>query len=187
MKKLVKSLTKMSSMFTFFTLLAVAALTLLLLSKAVVADEVLPIQGTYGVTFTLTPEPGTTGVFLVKATGIGRTSHLGASSIGNLGDSFLDITKTADTTSAPPSLAGTFTITFESGDSLSGTLSGVFTFPPDSSGFGTFSGQFTFTGGTGQFAGAGGTASFTGLANFAKNQALYSFQGNLSLPGSLGK
>ncbi|GEM_PF-6509592 len=184
MNKPGKSIISRRPLCTFWGLLAITALTVTLLAKEVVAAEVLPIEGTYGVTFTLTPTAPNT--FLVVATGIGRTLHLGNSSVGDLGNSFLDITKTANANATPPSLEGTFKLTFENGDTLSGTISGVFTFPPDSSGFGAFSGQFTFTAGTGQLQGASGTASFTGLANFAKNQALYSFQGNVSIPGSLG-
>jgi hypothetical protein len=170
MKKLVKSIAPRGPISLFSALLVLAALVLTLLPKAVAADEEVPIKGTYAVTFTLTPT-STSGVVSVTATGIGNTSHLGRS--------FIEINKTANLTATPPSLAGTFKLTTQNGDSLSGALAGVFTLP-DANGFSSFSGQFTFTGGSGPFQGASGSANFIGLANFGTHQAFYSFDGSLS-------
>jgi hypothetical protein len=78
---------------------------------------------------------------------------------------------------------GTFVITDEDGDTLSGTYSGVIA-QPDSKGFDTFSGQLTFNGGTVRFRNAKGIVNFTGLANLGTGQAVYSLKGGLSSAGA---
>ncbi len=63
LKKLAKSIAQRGPLFTFLGLLSLAAMTLPSLPKAVVAAEEVPIKGTCGVTFTLTPtSPGVFGL-----------------------------------------------------------------------------------------------------------------------------
>jgi hypothetical protein len=141
---------------------------------AALADAALPMNGTFSVNFTATPTGP--GIFSIAANGIGSTSHA-----GNL---FFEVHKTVNFNDG--TLQGTFTMTDENGDTLTGNYAGVIS-APDSKGFAPFSGQLTFTAGTGRFQNVKGTVSFTALANLATGQAVYSVKGGMSFPGSGGQ
>jgi hypothetical protein len=126
------------------------------------------------VNFTATPTAP--GVFSVAANGIGSTSHA-----GNL---FFALQKTVNFNNG--TLQGTFTMTDENGDTLTGIYAGVIS-APDSKGFAPFSGQLTITAGTNRFQKAKGTLSFTALSNLGTGQAVYSVKGGISFPGSGGE
>jgi hypothetical protein len=151
-----------------------AALTLVLVPKVSLSDDELPIRGGLAVNFTANQT--SPGVFSIAAKGIGNTSR-----VGNL---LFDLHKTIDFNNG--SMQGTFVMTAENGDTLSGTYAGVIG-QPDSKGFTTFSGQLAFTAGTGRLQDPRGTVSFTGLANLGTGQAVYSFKGAMSSPGSGGQ
>jgi hypothetical protein len=143
------------------------ALTLVLVPEAALSGDEAPLRAALTVNFTATPT--SPGVFSLVANGIGNMSH-----VGNV---FFGLHKTINFNDG--TMHGTFVITAEDGDTLSGTYAGVIA-QPDSKGFDTFSGQLTFTGGTGRFRNAKGIVSFTGLANLGTGQAVYSLKGGLS-------
>ena len=138
---------------------------------AAAADDAFPINGTLSVNFTATPTAP--GIFSVVANGIGSTSHA-----GNL---LFAVQKTINFNDGV--MQGTFTMTAENGDTLTGNYAGVIN-PPDSKGFAPFSGQLTFTAGTGKFQNVKGIASFTALANLGTGQAVYSVRGGMSFASS---
>jgi hypothetical protein len=151
-----------------------AALTLVIAPKAALPDDELPIGGSLGVNFTANQT--SPGVFTIVANGIGNTSHLG--------NFLFELHKTINFNDG--SMQGTFVMTADNGDTLSGTYAGVLG-QPDSKGFTTFSGLLTFTGGIGRFQNPKGAVSFTGLANVSTGQAVYSLKGGMSSPGSSGQ
>ncbi len=154
------------------SLLALAAMTLTVTCGAALAGDGMPIEGILAVNLTLSPT--SPGIASISANGIGNLTN-----VGNLS---FQLQKTLDTTGKVPTFSGTFTITAENSDTLTGTYAGV-TSGADSSGFGTFSGQITVTGGTGRFQGASGFVPFSALAysNAGVGQAVYSFKGVLHM------
>lgn len=162
-------------------LLAVAAMSLVLLPKGTRADEGGPIKGTFTVAFS--GMPNTTGAsycegpalgFVVEAHGVGHSS---------LGDLSLSIQKTV----VGSAMHGCVTFTALNGDTLSAIYdltAGV----PNANLFRDATGTLTFTGGTGRFQGASGNASVTavfsrigGTAAPMQGIAFYSVDGTLSL------
>lgn len=153
-------------------LLALAAMTLTLTYRPALAVDGMPVEGILAVN--LTTSPTSPGIIAISANGIGNLT--------NVGNVSFQLQKILDTTGKVPTFSGTFTITAENGDTLSGTYAGV-TSGADSNGFGTFSGQLTVTGGTGRFQGASGYIPFSALAysNSGMGQAAYSFKGALHM------
>jgi hypothetical protein len=154
----------------FFTL---AAITLALGLRVSRAADGTPVEGVLAVNITFAPSsPGMTAI---SANGIGNLT--------NVGNFSFQLQKTLDTTGKVPTFSGTFTITAEGGDTLTGTYAGV-TSGPDSNGFGTFSGQLTVTAGTGRFLNASGFIPFSAYAysNAGMGQAVYLFKGTLHMP-----
>ncbi len=147
-------------------------MTLTLTSSAVLADDGMPIEGILAVNFTSSPT--SPGIIAISANGIG--------SLTNVGNLSFQLQKILDTTGKVPTFSGTFTITAENGDTLSGTYAGV-TAGADSSGYGTFSGQITVTGGTWPLRGRQQSIPFGALAysNSGVGQAAYSFKGVLHM------
>jgi len=141
--------------------------------QAGLADTALPIDGTLSVN--IMSAPTAPGIFSIVANGIGSTSH-----VGNL---FFELHKTINFNDG--TMLGTFTMTDENGDTLTGNYAGVIN-APNSKGFALFSGQLTFTAGTGRFLNVTGTVSFSAMSNRGTGQAVYSFKGSISLPGSGG-
>lgn len=148
-----------------------AALTLVLAPGAALAEDELPLKASLAVNFTASPT--SSGVFAIVANGIGNMAH-----VGNI---LFNLHKSINFNDG--TMLGTFVITAENGDTISGTYKGVID-APDTKGFTTFGGQLTFTSGTGGFQAAKGTAAFAGLANLGTGQAVYSLQGSVSAPRS---
>jgi hypothetical protein len=152
--------------------LALAAMSVAVAPKPALAADGMPVEGSLAVNFTGTPI--SPGMVSISANGIGELTN-----VGNLS---FQLQKTLDTTVKVPTFSGTFTITAENGDTLTGTYAGV-TSGADSNGYGTFSGQITVTGGTGRFQNASGFVPFRALAysNAGVGQAVYSFKGVLQV------
>jgi hypothetical protein len=148
-------------------LLALAAMTLTLTRSAALAVDGMPVEGILAVNFTTSQT--SPGVFAVSANGIGNLTN-----VGNLS---FQLQKTLDFTAKYPTMLGTFTITAQNGDTLSGTYAGVISVP-DSNGYAHFSGQIAVTDGTGRFQGASGSIGFTAYSN--SGVAAYSFKGVLN-------
>jgi hypothetical protein len=151
-------------------LLALAAITLTLTYSAALADDGMPIEGILAASFTqsqISP-----GVFDIMANGVGNLT--------NVGNFSFQLHKTIDRTAKVPVFSGTFTITTENGDTLSGTYTAV-TSGPDSGGFGIITGQLAVTGGTGRFQSASGFVPFASVANGGPGLAAYSFKGVLHM------
>ena len=145
------------------------------------ADQV-PLRGTFGTTFTLTPlicsdpaDPATCVVFDAPVHGTGRVSHLGNSTV--------TIEQTIDFTTNPALLVGTIAITAANGDQLFGTSSATAS-PPDAQGIATLAGTYVFTNGTGRFAGVHGSATFTGVANTIGLTGFFELSGKITSVGS---
>jgi hypothetical protein len=168
------------------SLLALAAMIVAFAPNTTLADEGVPIKGTFTVAFvfitssgacgagdaacmvcTNPPSPGLSGSF-IEAQGIGDTSRLGAL--------FFEVRKCLDSTFTNNS--GAFTLTAPNGkDSLTGTYTGAIG-TGDAEGFQPFSGKLTFTEGTGRFLDARGSANLTGVAS-PNNMAFFSVDGKL--------
>ena len=156
----------------FLGFCALATMTFTLTSGTALADEGVPVEGILAVN--ITTSPTSPGIVAISANGIGKLT--------NVGNFSFQLQKTLDTTGKVPTFSGTFTITAENGDTLTGTYAGV-TSGPDSAGFGTFSGQLTVIGGTGRFQSASGFIPFSALAYSSSGvgQAAYSFKGALHM------
>ena len=167
---------------TFTKMCVVTPILLTIVSLPALAANQVPVHGTFGTTFSLTPlvctdpaDPATCVVFDAPVKGTGRVSHLGNSTVR--------IEQTVDFTTNPAVLVGTITITAANGDQLFGTSSATAS-SPDAAGIATLAGTYVFTGGTGRFAGVHGSASFTGAANTVDFTGFFSFSGTISSVGS---
>jgi hypothetical protein len=151
-------------------LVALAAMTLTLNHSIALADDGMPIEGFLAASFTQSqPSPG---IVDILANGVGKLT--------NVGNVSFQVHKTIDRNATVPVFSGTFTITAENGDTLTGTYTAV-TSGPDSGGFGIVTGQLTVTGGTGRFQSASGFVPFTSVANGGPGLAAYSFKGVLHM------
>ena len=163
------------------SLLALAAMIVAFAPNRTMADEGVPIKGTFTVAFVFIESSDACGAgdtaciactnlsgSFIEAQGIGDTSRLGAL--------FFEVRKCLDSTLTPSSVA--FTLTAPNGkDSLTGTLTGALG-TGDSEGFQPFSAKLTFTEGTGRFRDARGSAKLTGVAS-PNNMAFFSLDGKL--------
>jgi hypothetical protein len=151
-------------------LLALAAMTLTFNHCIALADDGMPIEGILAASFTQSQT--SPGIFDILANGVGNLT--------NVGNFSFQLHKTIDRTAKVPVFSGTFTITTENGDTLTGTYSAV-TSGPDSGGFGIITGQLAVTGGTGRFQSASGFVPFISVANGGPGLAAYSFKGVLHM------
>lgn len=169
-------------------LLALAATTIALMPKGALAEEGVPIKGTFSVTITLITSPSscgtgdncitcvtnpqTPGVY-IEAQGIGDTSKLGAL--------FFEVQKCLNPAGGLfGTYEGTFTMTAPNGkDSLTGTYTGKNTSALDPYNFVPFSGELKITGGTGKFDDARGSVRFTAVANGKNFMAFYAVEGSV--------
>ena len=156
----------------FLGFCALAGMVLTLTHSAALADDGVPVEGILAVN--IATSPTSPGIVAISANGIGKLT--------NVGNFSFQLQKTLDTTGKVPTFSGTFTMTAENGDTLTGTYAGV-TSGADSNGFGTFSGQLTVTGGTGRFQTVSGFIPFSALSysNSGVGQAAYSFKGVLHM------
>jgi hypothetical protein len=179
-------------------LLALAAMTLALMSRAAQADEGVPFKGTLTVQFVVSQSCapgdmncstciGNSGLY-IEAQGISDTS---------LGPLFVEVLKCFNPSGGLfGTYAGTLTTTAPNGkDSLTWAYSGQNDNAGDFYGFGPFSGNLTITGGTGKFEDAHGSASFKAASGPSMavgpspfnppitfvGMAFYSVQGKLGL------
>lgn len=173
--------------------LALAAIAVALAPKGVLADEGVPIAGTFAVSYMRPAAPSAvTGPYCdsggtpIEAQGIG--------SVSRLGPLFLTVKKCLTFPVAFPAgvYTGTFKMTAGNGDTLEGTYEGTQDFSlKDENGYGPFQGALTFTAGTGSFSHARGVLSFTALtspvsvgftAPTVNGMAFYLVQGNMVSP-----
>jgi hypothetical protein len=157
-------MTKRSRFFAF------AAMAVALSVRASLADDGMPIEGILGVSFTQSQT--SPGVFDFLANGVGNLT--------NVGNFSFQLHKSIDRNAKVPVFSGTFTITAENGDTLTGNYTAV-TSGADSSGYGVITGQLAVTGGTGRFMSATGFVPFTCVANGGPGLAVYSFKGVLHM------
>jgi len=145
----------------WFTLLRFVLLAGILLPQAVLADDDVPIRGTFTVSF-MRPSAvdycgGAAGTTSIEAQGIG--------SITGLGPLFITVKKCY--TFGTFRYAGIFTLSSGpsgAGDTLSGTYAGTQR-ARDENEFGPFDGTLTITGGTGRFRhSTSGVLTFTAVA-----------------------
>ena len=165
------------------SLLVLAAMIVAFAPNTTLADEGVPIKGTFTVAFVfiessdacgasdtacmVCTNPPSSGSF-IEAQGIGDTSRLGAL--------FFEARKCLDSTFTNPS--GTLTLTAPNGkDSLTATYTGAIG-TADAESFQPFSAKLTFTEGTGRFLDARGSANLTGVAS-PNNVAFFSIDGKL--------
>jgi hypothetical protein len=143
--------------------LAAVALT----PKAVLADEGVPIDGTFAVSFMRPAAPSAvTGPYC--ASGGTPIEAQGIGSVSKVGPLFLTVKKCLTFPVAFPAgvYTGTFKMTAGNGDTLEGTYEGTQDFSlKDENGYGPFQGTLTFTGGTGSFRHARGVLSFTAVTS----------------------
>lgn len=156
----------------FLGFCALAAMTVTLTSSAALAQDGMPVEGLVAVDFT--GSQTSPGIFDFSANGNGNLS--------NVGYMAFQVHKTIDFTGKAPTMIGTFTMTAENGDTLTGTIAGTLGLPT-SSGYNTFSGQITVTAGTGRFQSANGIVCFSGFSknNSGTGNAVYSFKGVLHM------
>jgi hypothetical protein len=163
------------------SLLALAAMIVAFTPNTTLADEGVPIKGTFTIAFVFIESSDACGAgdtaciactnlsgSFIEAQGIGDTSRLGAL--------FFQVRKCLDSTSTNPS--GTLTLTAPNGkDSLTATYTGAIG-TADAESFQPFSAKLTFTEGTGRFLDARGSANLTGVAS-PNNVAFFSIDGKL--------
>jgi hypothetical protein len=163
------------------SLLALAAMIVAFTPNTTLADEGVPIKGTFTIAFVFITSSGDCGAAdaaciactglsgsFIEAQGIGDTSRLGAL--------FFEVRKCLDSTFTNNS--GTFTLTAPNGkDSLTATYTGAIG-TGDAEGFQPFSAKLTFTEGTGRFRDARGSAKLTGVAS-PSDVAFFSVDGKL--------
>lgn len=176
----------------FMRVLALAAMTVALMPRAALADEGVPIKGTFSVSITSVTNVSACGTgdscitcitnseapgVYVEAQGIGDTSKLDTL--------FFEVQKCANPAGGSfGTYAGTFTMTAPNGkDSLTGTYAGQNTNSRDAYGFLPFSGELTITGGTGKFDDARGRVRFTAVATNKNGTAFYAVEGTVSSRG----
>jgi hypothetical protein len=157
-------------------------------APAVLADEGVPINGTFTVS-AMRPSASNycaDGGTPIEAQGIG--------SVSKLGPLFVTVKKCLTFPGGFPfgTYTGTFKMTDGNGDSVEGTYAGTQDFSQrDENGFGPFQGTLTVTEGTGSLSHARGTLSFTAVASpasvgvtapTANLMAFYLVQGSIVSP-----
>lgn len=161
-------------------LLALAAVTVVLAPKGALADEGVPIKGTFTVAFSAMPN--TAGDSFCGGTPLANIVEAHGSGASTLGALSFSLQKTVG-----PTLHGCLTLTAPNGDTLLAIYDGT-QGAPNANNFRDATGALTFTGGTGRFLNASGSADFTavfsrigGTANPIQGIAFYSVEGTVSL------
>ena len=169
-------------------LLVMAATAVAFAPAPVLADDGVPINGTFTVS-AMRPSASNycaDGGTPIEAQGIG--------SVSKLGPLFLTVKKCLTFPGGFPfgTYTGTFKMTDGNGDSLAGTYAGTQDFSlRDSNGFGPFQGTLTVTEGTGGLSHARGALTFTAVVSPASVgvtaptvnlMAFYLVQGNMITP-----
>jgi len=124
---------------------------------AILPPRTVPLQGTFGTTFTLSPS-AIPGVFDNPIEGVGTVPRLGLCTIV--------IQQVVDFRTDPPSLnPSDWVLTFVNGDQLQVSFTGTGTPDPTDPSFFQLSGTGTVTGGTGRFHNATGELQAPGVAH----------------------
>jgi hypothetical protein len=154
-------------------LLILAAMTVALMPKAALADEGMPIKGTFTVAYSGTPN--TAGDSFCGGTPLGVEVEAHGAGYSTLGALSFSLKKTR----VGPAFHGCLTLTAPNGDSLSAIydLTGG---TPNANNFSHGTGTLTFTGGTGRFEGASGSANMTAV--FSNFYPASSFAGGTAAP-----
>jgi hypothetical protein len=151
---------------------AVAAFTVIVVTRPAVAGDQVPFKGTWaGQTVSAAPLPNDPFVIAVVSTGGGHVTRLGNSTMTSPHLSYL-LTGFAE---------GEQNFTAANGDTLTAHFSGFFTPTPDE--FLAADLQATITGGTGRFAGATGGYTFSIVFDPATFQSAATIDGTVSRPG----
>ena len=169
---------------------ALAAMVFAVAPQGLLAYDV-PIQGSFAVAFSSTPNIGHLTYCGGTALPIAVEAHGdGFSTLGALAFSL-------QKTSGGGLFHGCVTLTSPNGDTLTATYDAAGN-SPNANHFSSATGQLTFTGGTGQFKGASGNATFTAVfdgfypaSSFAggtgtaplQGMAFYVVQGKVSISG----
>lgn len=172
--------------------LALAAMIVAVAPSAALAEEGVPIKGTFTVAATVTPNTGNVTYCGGKPLNLAVEAHgTGYSTLGALS---LSLQKTI--ASSGPAMHGCLILTAPNGDTLSAIYDGT-EGAANANNFITGTGTLTFSGGTGRFWGASGSADFTAVFSLIYPQisfagggsgplqvmAFYSVEGNVSLHG----
>ena len=169
--------------------LTLAAMTFAVAPQAVLAEEKVPIEASFAVAFSATPNTGNVAYCGgTPLTGAIEAHGDGFSTLGALGFSL-------QKTGGGGLFHGCLTLTAPDGDTLTATYDAV-AGAGNANHFVPATGTLTFTGGTGRFRGASGSATFTAIfdqfypaSSFAggsgtaplQGMAFYLVQGKLSI------
>jgi hypothetical protein len=165
--------------------LALAAMTFAVAPQAVLAEGKVPIEASFAVAFSSTPNTGNVaycgGTPLPNAV---EAHGDGFSTLGALGFSL-------QKTGGGGLFHGCLTLTAPDGDTLTATYDAKVTGAGNANNFVPATGTLTFTGGTGRFRGASGSATFTAIFDRfypaiagtgpVQGMAFYLVQGKLSI------
>jgi hypothetical protein len=156
-------------------LLLLVAMTVVLVPKGALADEAVPIQGTFTAAASVTPNIG--GVTYCEGPLLDLAVEAHGNGYSTLGPLTFTLHKTID--SAKPAMHGCLILTAPNGDTLNAIYDGT-EVPPNANNFNTGSGTLTITGGTGRFHEARGSANFTAV--FSSIYPASSFIGGTGAP-----
>lgn len=178
---MLRNLVSRRTLILIFLGFVVAAITVALTPKRVLADEGRHFKGTFTAAFSALPNTeGQSFCGGMPLATIVEAHGAGSSTLGPLSVSINKTVTGAD-------YHGCLTLTDPNGDTLSAVYDATQGLP-NANNFRDATGTLTFTGGTGRFEGAGGTADFTaefsrigGTANPAQGMAFYSVNGTLLL------
>lgn len=175
-------------------LLVLAAMTFVSAPKGALADEGVPIKGTFTAAASVTPNTGNVAYCGGTAQDLAVEAH--GAGYSTLGDFSLSLQKTISDTG--PAMHGCLILMAPNGDTLDAIYDGT-EGPSNPNNFNTGTGTLTFTGGTGRFRDARGSAHFTAVfsvtypaSSFAGGtttaplqvMAFYSVEGTVSLAQS---
>jgi hypothetical protein len=186
-----KLLSKRNVLLSSLCLFLLAAMTVVLASRGALADEGMPIKGTFTVAYSGTPN--TAGVSFCGGTPLDVAVEAHGSGYSTLGPLSFSLHKTVQATG--PLMHGCLILTAPNGDTLSAIYDGT-EGAPNANNFGSGTIALTFSGGTGRFRDARGSANMTaffsnfypassfagGTAAPLQGVALYSVEGTVSLP-----
>jgi len=156
-------------------LLLLSAMTAVLVPKGALADEGVPIKGTFTAAASVTPN--TEEVTYCGGPLLGLAVEAHGTGYSTLGPLSFSLRKTIDF--SQPAMHGCLILTAPNGDTVDATYDGTEA-PPNANNFNTGSGTLTITGGTGRFRDARGSAKFTAV--FSGIYAASSFVGGTGAP-----
>lgn len=164
-----------NEMFVCIGLLSLAGMTVVLAPKGAVAEDGVPIKGTFTAAASVTPN--TSGVTYCGGPLLGLAVEAHGNGYSTLGPLSFSLHKTIDF--SKPAMHGCLILTAPNGDTLNATYDGI-EGPPNANNFNTGTGMLTFAGGTGRFRDARGSAQFTAV--FSSTYPASSFLGETGAP-----